>query len=79
MRSGSGRQTPAPKRAVALLLAAAAADCAATVGGAPPKPHIVFLFTDNMGWANVGFHRCAAQLRSLRLLRSLRSCTPPWL
>ena len=50
---------PAPKPSVALLLAAAVADCAATVGDAPPKPHIVFLFTDNMGWANVGFHRCA--------------------
>ena len=21
------------------------------------KPHIVFLFVDNVGWANVGFHR----------------------
>jgi arylsulfatase I/J len=21
------------------------------------KPHIMFLFCDNVGWANVGFHR----------------------
>ena len=23
----------------------------------PPRPHIVFLFCDNVGWSNVGYHR----------------------
>eukprot|EP00051_Salpingoeca_urceolata_P024182 m.422334 g.422334 ORF g.422334 m.422334 type:complete len:561 (+) comp20199_c0_seq3:3-1685(+) len=25
--------------------------------GSPPKPHIVYILTDNMGWAGVGYHR----------------------
>ena len=25
--------------------------------GAGSRPHLVFLFCDNVGWANVGFHR----------------------
>jgi len=28
-----------------------------TAGSAGSKPHIVFLFCDNVGWASVGFHR----------------------
>ena len=57
----------------ALLLAASAsvvAAAAAAAAAAPPdpaaagapgaggsKPHIVFLFCDNVGWANLGYHR----------------------
>jgi hypothetical protein len=33
------------------------APAAAGAGGS--KPHLVFLFCDNVGWANVGFHRTA--------------------
>lgn len=28
-----------------------------TAAAAPPRPHIVVLLADNVGWANVGFHR----------------------
>ena len=40
-------------------LCAVVAALAAAVATSPaaPKPHIVVLLTDNMGWANVGFHR----------------------
>lgn len=32
---------------------------AADGGAGGSKPHLVFLFCDNVGWANVGFHRAA--------------------
>ena len=46
---------PGPDRAHGHAAAGAGAKAS---GAAPaPKPHIVMLLTDNMGWANVGFHR----------------------
>ena len=45
---------------VSATTAAAAALVAATgtlALASPPKPHIVVLLADNVGWANVGFHR----------------------
>ena len=35
----------------------AAAASPATIPGFGTKPHIVVLLVDNLGWANVGFHR----------------------
>jgi len=41
-----------------LLAAAADVDLAANEeAGKGSKPHIVFLFCDNVGWANLGFHK----------------------
>lgn len=40
-----------------MLVMAAAVLTTAAAGEPPPRPHIVTLLTDNMGWANVGFHR----------------------
>ena len=50
---------------LASLLQAAAAAAASPAAphmqapgdGAGTKPHIVFLFCDNVGWANLGYHR----------------------
>ena len=49
-----GTMRGAAVAAAALLVGAAAPAPAANVA---PRPHIVVLLTDNMGWANVGFHR----------------------
>ena len=27
---------------------------------APPKPHLVYVLSDNLGWGNVGYHRAAS-------------------
>ena len=44
--------------AAALVAATPATDAGGVVGrSAPQKPHIVFLFCDNVGWSNVGYHR----------------------
>eukprot|EP01063_Lacrimia_lanifica_P015644 TRINITY_DN22333_c0_g1_i1.p1 TRINITY_DN22333_c0_g1~~TRINITY_DN22333_c0_g1_i1.p1 ORF type:complete len:539 (+),score=165.43 TRINITY_DN22333_c0_g1_i1:33-1649(+) len=40
-----------------LLLLAAAAAAGAEEAGYGEKPHVVVLFADNMGWANVGWNR----------------------
>lgn len=40
-------------------LVAAMAVCAASNPEASPRPHIVILLADNVGWATVGFHRPA--------------------
>jgi arylsulfatase B len=49
-----GTMRGAAVAAAALLVGAAAP---APAANAAPRPHIVVLLTDNMGWANVGFHR----------------------
>jgi arylsulfatase B len=44
--------------AAALVAVTLATDAVGVVGrSAPQKPHIVFLFCDNVGWSNVGYHR----------------------
>ena len=40
-----------------LLVAGLAASAGHRANADAPKPHIIMLLTDNMGWANVGFHR----------------------
>ena len=46
------------RAAGALLLSVAACSAGAdTPKNFGAKPHIIFLFCDNVGWANVGFHR----------------------
>ena len=53
------RQTmPAVVPSVALLAALAASGSAGPAdSSAALKPHIVFLFCDNVGWSNLGYHR----------------------
>ena len=52
----SWQLTVTPLLAVVRLLLTAHAHAAVQTAAAP-RPHIVMLLTDNMGWANVGFHR----------------------
>ena len=40
-----------------LLLLLAAPAAAAPLRSAAERPHVVFLFCDNVGWSNVGYHR----------------------
>lgn len=40
---------------VAFLLLASSGNY--MIAAAAPPPHIVILFVDNLGWANVGYHR----------------------
>jgi hypothetical protein len=48
---------PAVVPPVALLAALAASGSAEPVdSSAALKPHIVFLFCDNVGWSNLGYH-----------------------
>ena len=32
------------------------APSAAAASAAPPRPHLVYVLSDNLGWANVGYH-----------------------
>ena len=40
-----------------LLQAAAVLGAAQAVVAAVPRPHLVYVLTDNLGWGNVGYHR----------------------
>jgi hypothetical protein len=46
-------------------------------GGAGSKPHIVFLFCDNVGWASVGFHRATPTAEVITPNIDELVCTPP--
>jgi arylsulfatase A-like enzyme len=41
--------------------ASLAAVSAAPEAAKAPKPHVLFLLADDLGWANIGFHRTTAK------------------
>lgn len=43
--------------ATAATVLLAAATCTLALASPAPKPHIIMMLADNVGWANVGFHR----------------------
>ena len=55
-RSGAALVLPFALTCATAATAAAAAAAATAAAVAPPRPHLVYVLSDNLGWANVGYH-----------------------